>query len=67
MTDELKLIGKQLGVCHCALGFEYDNDGICVDIDECAVENNCPNHSKGIHRQCDIRYESYHLIDRHAP
>ena len=41
-------IDAKLGVCHCGPGFEPTDDGTCVDVDECSIENNCPDSSQGI-------------------
>ena len=42
------IIDEKLGVCHCGPGFEPADDGKCVDVDECSIDNNCPDSSQGI-------------------
>ena len=44
----LVIIDEKLGVCHCGPGFEPVDDGTCVDVDECLIENNCPDSSQGV-------------------
>ena len=51
--------------CQCSVGYEYDENGVCVDIDECAldvdgalcVNGACVNDSGDYHCACNAGFE----------